>query len=199
MFHAVVLLALCVVASPAAYAAKGTVEIGGKAPIWKELPGTDGKLHSLADLKDATAVAVVFTCNQCPVAVAYENRLVKLTEAYKDKGVAVVAINVNSGENLDAMKERAEEKGFNFPYLYDESQASAEQYGATCTPHVFLLDKQRTIAYMGAIDDNMNEQTVEKNHLRDAIEAVLAGKKPAEAVTKQFGCGIKWNKPQQVQ
>ena len=90
------------------------------------------------------------------------------------------------------MKARAEEKGFNFPYIYDESQESARKYGATCTPHVFLLDKSRTVAYMGAIDDSMDTSKVTKHHLRDAIDAVLTGKTPEVAETKQVGCSIKW-------
>lgn len=170
------------------------IKIGDKAPAWKMLAGTDDKEHSLKDLKKNKAVAVVFTCNTCPVAVAYEDRLIKLANDYKNKGVAIVAINVNGGEsnNLDAMKERAEKKGFAFAYLFDPTQKIGRKYGATCTPHVFLLDQNRKIAYMGAIDDNMNADSVKQHSLQDAIDAVLAGKTPAVATTKQFGCGIKY-------
>jgi peroxiredoxin len=170
------------------------VKVGDKAPAWKELAGTDDKKHSLEDLKKAKAVAIVFTCNTCPVAVAYEDRLIKLASDYKDKGVAVVAINVNKDDrnNLDAMKERAEKKGFTFAYLTDPSQQSGRDYGATVTPHVFLLDRERKIAYIGAIDDNMNADEVKQHGLKDAIDAVLAGKAPEVTTTKQFGCGIRY-------
>jgi peroxiredoxin len=171
-----------------------SVKVGDKAPAWQNLAGTDDKQHSLKDLKKSKAVAVVFTCNSCPVAVAYEDRLIKLTNDYKSKGVAVVAINVNKDtkNDLDAMKQRAEEKGFTFAYLFDPSQQIARDYAATCTPHVFLLDGERKIAYMGAIDDNMNADEVKQHGLQDAIDAVLAGNEPAVAKTKQFGCGIKY-------
>ena len=187
-------VALTAVSLSQLWAAKhnSKVDIGDKAATWSDVPGTDGKTHSLSDFGDAKAVVVVFTCNNCPVAVAYEDRLIDLARDYKDKKVAVVAINVNKNEDLKAMKARAEEKGFNFPYLYDESQESAREYGATCTPHVFVLDGDRTIAYMGAVDDNMNSANAEKHYLRDAIDAVLAGKKPETTETKQVGCSIKW-------
>jgi peroxiredoxin len=166
--------------------------IGAAAPAWQNLEGTDGKQHSLKDLADAKAVAVIFTCNSCPVAVDYEERLIKLANDYKDKGVTLVAINVNKNEpnSLPAMKQRAEEKGFTFSYLFDPSQQIARDYAATVTPHAFLLNGERKIVYMGAIDDNQNEGSVSKHHLREAIDAVLAGQNPAVAETKQFGCGI---------
>jgi peroxiredoxin len=170
------------------------VKIGDKAPTWEGLAGTDDKQHSLKDLEKSKAVAIVFTCNTCPVAVAYEDRLTKLASDYKDKGVSVVAICVNKDErnNLDAMKQRAEQKGLTYHYLTDPSQESARAYGATCTPHVFLLDKERKIAYAGAIDDNMNVDEVKQHSLQDAIDAVLDGKAPTVAETKQFGCGIRY-------
>ena len=168
------------------------VDIGDKAATWSDLPGTDGKTYGLSSFGDAKAVAVVFTCNNCPVAVAYEDRLIELAREYKDKNVAVVAINVNKTEDLEAMKARAEEKGFNFPYIFDASQESAKAYGATCTPHAFLLNKDRTIAYMGAIDDNMKASDVENHYLRAAIDAVLSDQAPETSETKQVGCSIKW-------
>ena len=168
------------------------VKVGNKGPAWEGLTGTDDKQHSLKDLKKSKVVAIIFTCNTCPVAEAYEDRLIKLANDYKDKGVSVVAINVNkdSRNDLDAMKQRAEKKGFTFDYLTDPSQKSARAYGATCTPHVFLLDGDGKIVYTGAIDDNMNADAVKMHSLQDAIDAVLAGKVPEVAVTKQFGCGI---------
>ncbi len=170
------------------------VKIGDAAPDFKDIVGTDDKAHSLADYKDAKVVVVVFTCNHCPVAVAYEDRLVKFQADYKDKGVQLIAINVNNlpADRLDKMKERAQAKGFNFPYLYDSSQKVGRDFGAKVTPHFFVLDGQRKVAYMGAFDNSQNESKVEKHYLRDAVDALLAGQTPAEPVTKQFGCGIKY-------
>jgi len=189
---AVVAVALFVAAS--CFAAP-KLEIGAQAPGFSGT-GVDDQEHSLDDYKDAKAVVLVFTCNHCPVAKAYEDRLIQLQKDYKSKGVQVVALCVNDrdGDRLPGMKTRAEEKGFNFPYIYDETQQSAREYGATCTPHIFLLCPKRRIAYQGAIDDNNNPDKVEKHFLRDAIDAVLAGKEVAEPVTKQRGCSIKWSK-----
>jgi peroxiredoxin len=172
------------------------LDIGDAAPQFSQLAGTDGKSHSLADFKDAKAVVVVYTCNHCPVAQAYEDRLMGLQKDYQAKGVRVVAINVNNNDadKLDAMKERAGIKGFNFPYLYDASQKSAASYGASVTPHVFVLDGQRKIAYMGAIDDSMSAGEVKQPYLKNAIDAVLAGKSPQIAETRQIGCGIQYEK-----
>ncbi len=170
------------------------VKIGDPAPDFKNIIGIDDKTHSLADYKDAKVIVVVFTCNHCPVAVAYEDRLVKFQSDYKDKGVQLIAINVNNlpADRLDKMKERAAAKGFNFPYLYDSSQKVGRDFGAKVTPHIFVLDGQRKVAYMGAFDNSQNESKVEKHYLRDAVDALLAGKTPPEPVTKQFGCGIKY-------
>lgn len=181
------------VAKPAEKETKG-LAIGDKAPQWEGLMGTDDKSHSLADLEDVDVIVQVFTCNSCPVAKDYEQRLVELQKAYEDKGVRVVAINVNNGEReeLPAMKERAEEQEFNFAYLDDPSQESARNYGALVTPHVFVLDKDRKVAYMGAIDDNQDPEKVEAHYVRDAIDALLAGRAPEVTESKAFGCGIRW-------
>jgi peroxiredoxin len=172
------------------------VKIGDAAPAWSGIQATDGKLHGLADLKDAKLVVLVFTCNHCPVAQGYEDRLVALQKDYQSKGVEVVAVNVNNipDDRLEPMKKRAEEKGFNFPYLYDVTQKMGRDYGATVTPHVFVLDKDRKIAYVGAVDDNLTVASVKTNFLRDALDALLAGKAPPKAVTQQFGCSIKYDK-----
>jgi peroxiredoxin len=166
--------------------------VGDPAPAFEGLVGTDDKNHSLEEFKEAKAVALVFTCNHCPVAKAYEDRLVALQNDYADKGVQVIAINVNNVEadKLPAMKERAEEKGFEFPYLYDPSQKSARDYGATVTPHVFLLDDERKLAFVGPVDDSQDETKIKHRYLRDAIDAVLAGKQPPATEVKPFGCGI---------
>lgn len=189
------LLSLAVTTNALAGKYNEVVNIGDQAPVFRNLIGTDDKSHSLADLKQAKAVVVVFTCNHCPVAVAYEKRLVQLTKDYKDKGVAVVAINVNNlpADRLDKMKERAEERGFNFPYLYDPSQKTGKAYGAAVTPHCFVLDGRRHIAYMGAIDDNMRQAKAKQHYVRDALDAILAGSKPKVTESKQFGCSIKYD------
>ncbi len=162
---------------------------GEKAPDFKGLKGVDGKELALGDLKDAKAVVVCFTCNICPVSVAYEDRFVEFTKKYKDKGVAFVAINCNTKtEDLAAMKTRAEDKGFNFPYVFDESGKTATEYGARVTPHLYVLDGKRTIQYVGAFDDKQKEPS--KHYVADAVDAVLAGKTVETATTKAFGCGI---------
>lgn len=186
----------------------GVLKIGQKAPDFAALTGVDEKQHGLADYRDAKAVVVVFTCNHCPVAKAYEDRLITIQADYKAKGVEIVAINSNSPkkqpqDSLEKMKERAagndlgdwrEKKGpFNYPYLFDATQKVARAYGATCTPHVFVLDSERKVAYMGAVDDNMDAKKAKEPHLRSALDAVLEGKKPPKTETKEFGCGIKWD------
>ena len=181
----------------AAIAARGhaaELKIGDAAANFAGIIGIDDKEHGLADYQGAKLVVVVFTCNHCPVAVAYEDRLVALQKDYQAKGVQLVAVNVNTiaADRLDKMKERAAKKGFNFPYLYDATQKIGRDYGATVTPHVFVLDKDRKIAYVGAVDDNVQPDKVKSPHLRNALDALLSGKKPPQEVTKQFGCGIKY-------
>jgi peroxiredoxin len=182
-FLALSLVALC---APA-YSAE--LEIGAHAPEFKALPGVDGKEYSLGDMKDTKVVVVCFTCNRCPVAVAYEDRFVEFSKKYAGKGVKFVAINANRRtEDLDVMKTRAEEKGFNFPYVYDKSGKLATEYGAKVTPHIYVLDQNRHVAYVGAFDDNQNKPT--KHYVADAVDALLAGKKVETTQTKAFGCGI---------
>jgi peroxiredoxin len=167
---------------------------GDAAPAWAGIVGTDDKPHGLADYAAAKLIVLVFTCNQCPVAQGYEDRLLALQQDYRAKGVQVVAVNVNnnSADRLEPMKKRAAEKKFNFPYLYDPTQKMGRDYGATQTPHVFVLGGDRAIAYVGAIDDNLDVKGVKEHYLRDALDALLAGNKPAKAVTQQFGCGIQY-------
>ncbi len=170
------------------------LDIGKPAPAWSELLGVDGKRHSLGDLKDAKLVVVVFACNHCPVVKTYERRLIRFVDDYRDKGVEFVAISVSrqASDQLPQMKTRASDSGFNFPYLIDPSQKIAKAYGATCTPHVFVLDQQRRIAYMGKIDDHLDDSKVTERFLRDAVDAVLAGKSPDVAETRQVGCDIEY-------
>jgi peroxiredoxin len=170
------------------------VDIGKPAPAWSELFGVDNKRHGLADLKEAKLVVVVFACNHCPVVKTYERRLIRFVDDYRDKGVEFVAISVSrqASDQLPQMKSRASDSGFNFPYLIDPSQKIAKNYGATHTPHVFVLDPQRRIAYMGKIDDHLDESKVTERFLRDAVDALLAGKSPDVAETRQVGCDIEY-------
>ena len=179
---------------PAQEKRAGELAIGDPAPAFESLAGTDDKSHSLKDYADAKAVVVVFTGNQCPVAQAYEDRLVALDKDYSSKGVQLVAINVgkSDAEKLPAMKKRAEAKGFKFPYLHDPTQRVGREYGAMVTPHVFMLDAKKQLAYVGPVDDSQDQSKVSHQYLRDAIDAVLAGKAPAMAEVKPFGCGIQY-------
>jgi peroxiredoxin len=172
------------------------VSVGEIAPDFADLPGIDGKQHGLSEYKKAKAVVVVFTSNQCPVAVVYEDRLVALQKEYSKQGVQLVAIcaNFEAGNTLDEMKKRAEDKKFNFAYLRDNDQKTGRAYGAAKTPHVFLLNGDRKIAYMGAIDDNEKPEKVSKHYLKDAIDSVLAGKEPGTKETQQFGCNIRYKR-----
>jgi len=189
-----VALGLAVLAMLASNQGYAKVKVGDPAPKWSGLAGVDGQEHGLDQYRTAKAIVLVFTCNHCPVAKAYEDRLVGLQKDYKSKGVQVIAINVNNlpADRLDKMKERAADKGFNFPYLYDPSQVSGHDYGAKVTPHVFVLDGQHKIVYLGAIDDSQDPANVKSNYVRDALDAVLAGREPPKADTKAFGCGIKY-------
>jgi len=173
--------------------AKG-VDVGDKAPNFKAV-GVDGKEYTLASaMKDAEAVVVCFTCNQCPVAQAYEDRFIAFNKDFEDKKVTFVAINVNP-ESMEDMKSRAEEKGFNFPYTQDESGESAKVYGAQVTPHLFVINKDGKVAYIGAFDDNVEEPgKVEHRYLEDAVSAVLKGEAPKKAKTRPVGCGIQIKK-----
>ena len=181
-------------AKPAQEKPAGDLAVGDPAPAFEGLVGIDDKSHSLKDYSSAKAVVVVFTCNHCPVAEAYEERLVALDKDYSGKGVQLVAINVSNldEDKLPAMKQRAAAKGINFAYLYDPSQKVGRNYGATVTPHVFLLDGKKQLAYVGPVDDSQDQGKVSHQYLREAIEAVLAGKAPVTAQVKPFGCGIQY-------
>ena len=173
--------------------------IGDAAPVWKDLPGTDGKTHSLADLKDKEAIVVVVTCNTCPYAVEYEDRIIEFAKKHagEKSKIAVVALSVNTREEADllpAMKERAQEKKFPFAYLFDESQKIGRDFGATRTPEFFVLDKQRKIIYMGAMDDSTDPKKVTKSYVELAVQAALAGKKPETEETVAIGCGVRYKR-----
>lgn len=174
-----------------------TIDVGKPAPGFN-LKGVDAKMHGLNDYARKKAVVVVFTCNHCPAAVKAEDRLIQFQKDYAGKGVQVVAINSNEDkghptDSFEHMVRRAAEKGFNFPYLRDETQEAAKAYGALRTPHVFLLDGGRKIAYRGRIDDNINDPKAIKRHdLREATDEVLKGKPVSVPTTEPVGCSVKW-------
>lgn len=171
------------------------LSIGDKAPEWKDLPDVDGKKLSLSDLKKKDVVVLAFICNSCPYAVDYENRLIAFAKKHsgKDSKVAIVAVNVNKvDEDLPPkMKEKAEAKGFKFPYLFDETQQIAKDYGAGFTPEFFVLNKDRKVVYMGAMDDSPNPDKVKRRYVEDAVAAALAGKLPEVRETVPIGCRIR--------
>ena len=164
------------------------------------LIGTDDKTYSLAQYTDAKGFIVIFTCNHCPYAKAYEDRIVALDKKYKDLGYPVIAINPNDAsvqpeDSFDLMKVRVQEKGFTFPYLVDEGQKIYPQYGATKTPHVFILQKENgknIVKYIGAIDNNHeNANDVSEKYVEAAVDALLAGNEIAVKETVAIGCTIK--------
>lgn len=171
---------------------------GDQAPSWENLPGVDGGKHSLSDLKDKDVVVVVFTCCSCPAAVDYEDRILAFGKKHvQPKGkVALVAINVNTiaEDKLPMMKERAKEKNFTFPYLYDESQKIAKDFGAAYTPEFFVLDHKRHVVYMGALDDRDDPDKAKRNFLEEGVQAALKGEKPNTGETLARGCRIRFNK-----
>lgn len=170
----------------------------GAEAISFELPGVDGQTHKLGDYGDKNAVIVMFTCNHCPYVRAWEDRMVQIQADYADRGVQFIAINANDpvkypDDNFEAMKARAAEKNFNFPYLHDESQEIAQAYGAERTPELFVFDRAGKLQYHGAIDDNYdNPAEVKEHYLRAALDAILVGETPPTAQTKPVGCTIKW-------
>jgi len=172
---------------------------GDKATDFK-LKSVDGKMYSMADYKDAKGFIVVFTCNTCPFAIKYEDRINAIAKKYKSKGYVLLAINPNDPEaqpadTYELMQEKAKEKGFVFPYLVDEGQKIYPQYGATKTPHVFLLDKNLFVKYIGAIDDNSDDASaVKEKYLENAIRALDNETDPSPATTKAIGCSIKTKK-----
>lgn len=172
----------------------------GDAATDFSLPNVDGNMVSLSDFSDAKGFIVIFTCNTCPYSVAYEDRIIALDKAYKSKGYPVIAINPNDpaaidGDDLADMKVRAAEKGFTFPYLQDVGQRIYPQYGATRTPHVFVLQKEgenNRVRYIGAIDDSSrNPDKVKERYVEHVVDALLSGKSPDTTTTKAIGCSIK--------
>ncbi len=176
------------------------LKVGDKASDFK-LKNVDGKYVSLADFKDAKGYVVVFTCNECPYAKAYQDRLISLDKKFKSKGYPVIAVNPNDpslspADTYENMVKRAKEKNYTFPYLYDESHQVFRKFGATNTPHVYILQKDNSgnliVKYIGTIDDNYQDaQAVKKPYIENAIEALLQNKEPDPGFTKAIGCGVK--------
>jgi thiol-disulfide isomerase/thioredoxin len=202
---ALVLGALAGGPAPAAEGPK-PLAIGRSAPDF-DLPGVDGRRWSLADFADARVLVVVFTADHCPTAQAYEGRIEKLADGFRDRGVRFVLISANDplalrldeqgysdlGDTLEDMKIRARDRGWTFPYLYDgETQETSREYGPQATPHVFVFDGARKLRYAGRVDDDENPAKATTHEARDAIEAVLAGRPVAVETTRTFGCSIKW-------
>lgn len=192
-FCALSLMAFTLVNGPLGY------EVGERAADFS-LKGTDDETHTLSGIPYAKGYIVIFSCNHCPYVLAYEDRMIALHNKYAPLGYPVVAINPNDktiqpADSYEKMVERAREKAFPFVYLYDETQEVAKAFGATRTPHVYLLDQDRVVRYIGAIDDNSEDASaVNERYLENAIEALMNGRTPDPAQTKAIGCTIKWKK-----
>src|SRR6266487_5304195 len=182
-----------------------TLSLGAAAPEFN-LPGVDGRSWALKDFAEAKALVIIFTCNHCPTAQYYEERIKQIAADYKDKGVALVAINPNDpksvrldelgwtdlSDSFAEMKLRAQERGFIFPYLYDgDTEAVSRAYGPVATPHAFVFDSGRKLRYVGAMDDSERVQQVTKHYVRDALDALLLGREPEVTKTKVAGCSVK--------
>ena len=194
----IVLLAAAFALSAVAAAPRASSDNGAVAPAAIgtvvedfKLPDADGKEHTLASLKGKNGTVLIFIATKCPVSNAYNERMEKLYEDYKAKGVSVVGINANSTEPAEEVKSHAKEKGLSFPILKDPDNKIADRLGAGHTPEVFFLDASGKLVYHGAIDNATNPVMVNTNHLRDAIDAVLAGKPVERSDVKAFGCSIK--------
>ena len=184
------------------YAIAGGYKIGDTARDFS-LKNIDGKMVSMKDVKNAKGFIVVFTCNHCPFAKAYESRIMELDKKYSAKNYPVIAINPNDvsvvpDDSFENMVVRSKEKGYSFPYLYDESQEIATAYGATRTPHLYVLQKvddKYIVKYIGAIDNNTEDaDKADKKYVEEAVDALIAGKSVPTPETKAIGCGIKWKK-----
>ncbi|MCH3884720.1 thioredoxin family protein [Tenacibaculum aquimarinum] len=198
-----ILSALLVIAVITAFTINNTTSKGYKVGDYADdfsLKNIDNKMVSMADYKEAKGFIVIFTCNQCPYSKMYENRIIALDNKFKSKGYPVIAINPNDpaaslGDDFASMQQRAEIKGFTFPYLFDEGQKVYPKYGATKTPHVYLLNKDSEglkVAYIGTIDNNArNEEKVSVSYVEDAVNALLTGGEIKNTNTKAIGCSIK--------
>jgi peroxiredoxin len=187
-------LMMCMMLLMATHPVKKGYEVGDTASDFK-LINTDGRMVSLSDFKNAKGFIVIFDCNTCPYSKAYNQRIITLNEKYSSKAFPVITINANDGggDSYDDMVRIAKKKSYKFPYLFDETQQVAKAYGATNTPHVFVLTKELKVAYIGAIDDNArNAEAATKHYVDDAVEALLENKLVPVTKTKAIGCGIRW-------
>ncbi len=207
MLRILLFVAFYLLTSPLFAAEPETLKIGASAPDFS-LPGIDDETYSLTDFADMDILAIVFTCNHCPTAQAYEARIKALVEKYRDKSVAFIAVSPNAaeavrldelgfsdlGDSLEDMKIRAKEQEFDFPYLYDgDTQAMAQAYGPVATPHVFIFDKDRKLRFCGRIDDGENPKNIKSKDTENALDALVAGKPVPVEKTRIFGCSIKWS------
>lgn len=197
-------IATVTVAAAASWAGESTggLALGSKVPAAvakTKMKNVDGKTLSIADVTGKSGTLVVFTCNHCPFAKAWEERIVELGNTYAGKGIGVVLVNANdptmhAEDGLEGMQERAKARGMKFPYVVDGTSAVARAFGASVTPEAFLFDKSGKLAYHGTVDDNHQDASkVQKRFLTDALDAVVAGKPPALPETKSLGCGIKFH------
>lgn len=200
MIRSILVAAICMMVLVAANPVATGYQVGDSVADFK-LKNTDGKMVALTDYKDSKGVIVIFDCNTCPYSQKYNSRIIALNEKYASKGFPVVAIQPNSpevspGDSFDEMVKLANKKKYKFPYLFDESQSVSTAFGATNTPHVFVLKregKEFKVTYIGAIDDNAKDETaVTKKYVEDAVNALLAGNGVATSKTKAVGCTIKW-------
>jgi thiol-disulfide isomerase/thioredoxin len=177
----------------------GALALGAKAPLaTTKMKSVDGKVVSIAEVAGKAGTLVIFTCNHCPFAKGWEERIVEIANSYPKKGIGVILINPNdpakhAEDSFDEMRERAKKRGLQVPYVVDDTSGVARAFGATVTPEAFLFDKGGNLAYHGTVDDNHQDAAKVRNrYLRDALDAVVAGKAPAPPETKSLGCGIKF-------
>jgi peroxiredoxin len=200
MIRSLFLITVCVLLMVAATPIKPGYEVGDTVADFK-LKNTDGKMVSLSDFKNVKGVLVIFDCNTCPYSKAYNSRIIALNEKYASKGFPVIAVQPNSpevseGDSYEEMVKLANKKEYKFPYLFDDGQSVAKNFGATNTPHAFILKREGTnfkVVYIGAIDDNAkDEKAVSKKYVEESVDALLSGKDVPTSKTKALGCTIKW-------
>jgi peroxiredoxin len=175
-----------------------TIDIGDRAPAL-DLPDTEGARHSLADAEGAPATVVFWTCNHCPYALAWHDRMVDAGRDYGGRGVRFFAVNSNDAarypaDSYEAMRDRVASEEWPFPYLHDETQDAARAWGAEVTPHLFVLDSGHHLRYEGAPDPDYQDPSHEAVWLREALDAVLAGQEVPRAETEPVGCTVKWKR-----
>jgi len=192
-------LILLITATAAAGQFNPTLSIGDAAPKVPALPGTDGKEHAIAAGPEPKVTVVAFTCNTCPYAIDYEERLEALAKSLDDQPVRLIVVNSNTGkrDDVEAMKERAKEKSFTFTYVKDADGKVGQAFGATRTPEFIVLDRSAKVVYLGAMDDDPGGKDIKHHYVQDAITAALSDKKPAVTETPPIGCNIKYPRERQ--